>query len=128
MYALGRAHLAAQLLVSAVYDVMSPNRHCSASKDVRIVPLRPQVSSPVRWHTATEAFPGVAVVKVRSICLDEDQLLAVIYASRIWISWCANELGIDNDMPPVGREVSRLELLLLQVACNAACSTRIDVE
>ena len=127
MYTLRRACVAAQLLVPALDNFVSPDCLCSAPEDVRIVALGPQLLHVIHWHTASEAFPGVAVLKVRSICVDRDRLLAVIYASRIWISWCANKLRIHNDMLPVGR-VPGLNLLLSQIACNAEGSTRVDVE
>jgi hypothetical protein len=69
-------------------------------KLMRIVLLRPQLLSIVCWHTATEAFPGVAIAKSDLISFDEDQLLAVIDASRTWVSRRADELSIRNDMLP----------------------------
>jgi hypothetical protein len=80
------------------------------------------------WYTAAEAFPRVAIGEGGTICFDEDHLLAIIHASWIWIGWRPNKFSIDNDVLPVRREVARLKLLLLQIACNAACSTRIDIE
>jgi hypothetical protein len=88
---------------------------------MRIVLLRPQLLSIVCWHTATEAFPGVAIAKSDLISFDEDQLLAVIDASRTWVSRRADELSIRNDMlPSLNGD--------LQIACNASCSTWVDFE
>lgn len=98
--ALCRAYVAAQLLAPAVYDIVCSDSLGSTSKAMRVVPLRPQLLRMVCWHTATQAFPGVATAKSDLISFDENQLLAVIDASRTWVSWRDDELSTRNDMLP----------------------------
>jgi hypothetical protein len=101
------------LLARAVEDVVTPDRLGAASKYMWIITLWLQASSILNWYTTTETLPRITVAEVGAIHFDEDQLLTGVDARWIRRSWSTNKMGIDNNVVPIGREVSGLEFLAL---------------